>query len=64
MPVLRVGTVPRGVYEFLKNDKGEDRLQLNAQICIRCKTCDIKDPTQNIVWVAPQSGDGPSYDSM
>jgi electron-transferring-flavoprotein dehydrogenase len=55
---------PAGVYEFLKNDKGEDRLQINAQNCIHCKTCDIKDPTQNIVWIAPQGGDGPSYDSM
>ncbi|MDM0049848.1 electron transfer flavoprotein-ubiquinone oxidoreductase [Variovorax sp. J22R115] len=55
---------PAGVYEFLRNDKGEDRLQINAQNCIHCKTCDIKDPTQNIVWVAPQGGDGPGYDSM
>ncbi|SDD51733.1 electron-transferring-flavoprotein dehydrogenase [Variovorax sp. CF079] len=55
---------PASVYEFLKNDKGEDRLQINAQNCIHCKTCDIKDPTQNIVWIAPQGGDGPSYDSM
>ncbi|MDM0001060.1 electron transfer flavoprotein-ubiquinone oxidoreductase [Variovorax sp. J22P240] len=55
---------PAGVYEFLRNDKGEDRLQINAQDCIHCKTCDIKDPTQNIVWVAPQGGDGPGYDSM
>jgi electron-transferring-flavoprotein dehydrogenase len=55
---------PAGVYEFLKNDKGEDRLQINAQNCIHCKTCDIKDPTQNIVWIAPQGGEGPGYDSM
>ena len=55
---------PAGVYEFLKNEAGEDRLQINAQNCIHCKSCDIKDPTQNIVWTAPQGGEGPSYDSM
>ncbi|MET3383262.1 electron transfer flavoprotein-ubiquinone oxidoreductase [Variovorax paradoxus] len=55
---------PAGVYEFLQNDKGEDRLQINAQNCIHCKTCDIKDPTQNIVWIAPEGGDGPTYASM
>lgn len=41
------------VYEFPKNEDGGNRLQINAQICIHCKTCDIKDPTQNIAWVAP-----------
>ncbi|HSW04105.1 electron transfer flavoprotein-ubiquinone oxidoreductase [Aquabacterium sp.] len=55
---------PAGVYEFLENERGEARLQINAQNCIHCKTCDIKDPTQNIVWTAPQGGDGPSYDAM
>ena len=55
---------PAGVYEFLRNEQGEERLQINAQNCIHCKTCDIKDPTQNIVWVAPQGGEGPSYDAM
>ncbi len=55
---------PAGVYEFLKNEQGEERLQINAQNCIHCKTCDIKDPTQNIVWTAPQGGDGPNYDAM
>ncbi|HUH59538.1 MAG TPA: electron transfer flavoprotein-ubiquinone oxidoreductase, partial [Candidimonas sp.] len=50
---------PAGVYEFIKTDTGEDRLQINAQNCVHCKTCDIKDPTQNIVWVAPQGGEGP-----
>ena len=43
---------PAGVYEFVKDDHGDDRLQINAQNCVHCKTCDIKDPTQNIVWVA------------
>ena len=55
---------PAGVYEFIKDDNGSDRLQINAQNCIHCKTCDIKDPTQNIVWVAPQGGEGPVYNGM
>jgi electron-transferring-flavoprotein dehydrogenase len=55
---------PAGVYEFVKTDSGEDRLQINAQNCVHCKTCDIKDPTQNIVWVAPQGGEGPVYTGM
>jgi len=55
---------PAGVYEFLKDAQGEDRLQINAQNCIHCKACDIKDPTQNIVWTAPQGGDGPAYERM
>ena len=50
---------PAGVYEFVKDDHGDDRLQINAQNCVHCKTCDIKDPTQNIVWVA-RRGEGPS----
>jgi electron-transferring-flavoprotein dehydrogenase len=52
---------PAGVYEYVKNDEGADRLQINAQNCVHCKTCDIKDPTQNIVWVTPQGGEGPAY---
>ncbi len=55
---------PAGVYEFVKTDTGGDRLQINAQNCVHCKTCDIKDPTQNIVWVAPQGGEGPVYSGM
>jgi electron-transferring-flavoprotein dehydrogenase len=55
---------PAGVYEFVKTDGGEDRLQINAQNCVHCKTCDIKDPMQNIVWVAPQGGEGPVYIGM
>jgi len=55
---------PAGVYEFVKDDHGADRLQINAQNCVHCKTCDIKDPTQNIVWVAPQGGEGPVYNGM
>ena len=55
---------PAGVYEFIKDDTGADQLQINAQNCVHCKTCDIKDPTQNIVWVAPQGGEGPVYPGM
>ncbi|HET7201713.1 MAG TPA: electron transfer flavoprotein-ubiquinone oxidoreductase, partial [Burkholderiales bacterium] len=55
---------PAGVYEFVKDGDGSDRLQINAQNCVHCKTCDIKDPTQNIVWVAPQGGGGPNYPNM
>jgi electron-transferring-flavoprotein dehydrogenase len=55
---------PAGVYEFVKNDQDEDRLQINAQNCVHCKTCDIKDPTQNIVWVTPEGGGGPNYPNM
>jgi electron-transferring-flavoprotein dehydrogenase len=54
---------PAGVYEFVEAD-GAPRLQINAQNCVHCKTCDIKDPTQNIVWVAPEGGGGPNYPNM
>ncbi|MGV8900035.1 MAG: electron transfer flavoprotein-ubiquinone oxidoreductase [Burkholderiaceae bacterium] len=55
---------PAGVYEFVKTNEGEDKLQINAQNCVHCKTCDIKDPTQNIVWVTPEGGGGPNYTNM
>ena len=55
---------PAGVYEFVKTENGDDQLQINAQNCVHCKTCDIKDPTQNIVWVTPQGGEGPVYNGM
>ena len=55
---------PAGVYEFVKNPDDTDRLQINAQNCVHCKTCDIKDPTQNIVWVTPEGGGGPNYSGM
>jgi len=55
---------PAGVYEFVKNEDNSDRLQINAQNCVHCKTCDIKDPTQNIVWVTPEGGGGPNYAGM
>jgi electron-transferring-flavoprotein dehydrogenase len=54
---------PAAVYEFV-NDAGTERLQINAQNCVHCKTCDIKDPTQNIVWVPPEGGGGPNYVGM
>jgi electron-transferring-flavoprotein dehydrogenase len=55
---------PAGVYEYVKAADGADRLQINAQNCVHCKTCDIKDPTQNIVWVTPEGGGGPNYAGM
>ncbi len=58
---------PAGVYEFVPDEaKGgnAERLQINAQNCVHCKTCDIKDPTQNIVWVTPEGGGGPNYSGM
>ncbi len=55
---------PAGVYEVLTDDKGKPRFQINAQNCVHCKTCDIKDPTQNIDWVAPEGGGGPNYPNM
>ncbi|HEY9445587.1 MAG TPA: electron transfer flavoprotein-ubiquinone oxidoreductase [Burkholderiales bacterium] len=56
---------PAGVYEIVRDaDGGNPRLQINAQNCVHCKTCDIKDPTQNIVWVAPEGGGGPNYPNM
>ncbi|MBU1238060.1 MAG: electron transfer flavoprotein-ubiquinone oxidoreductase [Gammaproteobacteria bacterium] len=55
---------PAGVYEIVKDESDKPHLQINAQNCVHCKTCDIKDPTQNIVWVAPQGGEGPIYSSM
>ena len=56
---------PAGVYEIVRdNDGSNPRLQINAQNCVHCKTCDIKDPTQNINWVTPQGGGGPNYPNM
>ncbi|PCI58887.1 MAG: electron transfer flavoprotein-ubiquinone oxidoreductase [Kordiimonadales bacterium] len=55
---------PAGVYEFVSEASGEKRLQINAQNCVHCKTCDIKDYTQNINWVVPEGGGGPNYPNM
>ncbi len=56
---------PAGVYEVLYDDKGENpKFQINFQNCVHCKTCDIKDPSQNINWTTPQGGDGPNYPNM
>jgi electron-transferring-flavoprotein dehydrogenase len=55
---------PAGVYEIVGAEDGEARMQINAQNCVHCKTCDIKDPTQNIVWVTPEGGGGPNYPNM
>ena len=55
---------PAGVYEILGVEEGKPHLQINAQNCVHCKTCDIKDPTQNINWVVPEGGGGPNYPNM
>jgi electron-transferring-flavoprotein dehydrogenase len=55
---------PAGVYEIVDQETGKPRLQINAQNCVHCKTCDIKDPTQNINWVVPEGGGGPNYPNM
>ncbi|WP_312940102.1 electron transfer flavoprotein-ubiquinone oxidoreductase [Stutzerimonas balearica] len=55
---------PAGVYEVVSNDDGSQRFQINAQNCVHCKTCDIKDPAQNITWVAPEGTGGPNYPNM
>ena len=55
---------PAGVYEVVGQDTDEPRFQINAQNCVHCKTCDIKDPSQNIVWVVPEGGGGPNYPNM
>ncbi|MGD8325344.1 MAG: electron transfer flavoprotein-ubiquinone oxidoreductase [Sphingomonadales bacterium] len=55
---------PAGVYEFVGVEEGEPKLQINAQNCVHCKTCDIKDPMQNINWVVPEGGGGPNYPNM
>ncbi|MGR3199630.1 MAG: 4Fe-4S dicluster domain-containing protein, partial [Paracoccus sp. (in: a-proteobacteria)] len=54
---------PAGVYEVVE-DEGGPRFVINFQNCVHCKTCDIKDPSQNIVWTTPQGGDGPNYPNM
>lgn len=55
---------PAGVYEVLVGEDGSPKFQINAQNCVHCKTCDIKDPLQNITWVAPEGGGGPNYPNM
>ena len=55
---------PAGVYEYQPNDAGTMQLVINAANCIHCKTCDIKDYSQNINWVCPEGGGGPAYDGM
>ncbi|KAB2848702.1 MAG: electron transfer flavoprotein-ubiquinone oxidoreductase, partial [Hyphomicrobiaceae bacterium] len=55
---------PAGVYEVVEEAEGKKRFQINAQNCVHCKTCDIKDPSQNITWVTPEGGGGPNYTGM
>ena len=55
---------PAGVYEIVEEASGDKRFQINGQNCVHCKTCDIKDPAQNIVWIAPEGLGGPNYPNM
>jgi len=55
---------PAGVYEFVEEEGKDTRFVINFQNCVHCKTCDIKDPSQNITWTVPQGGDGPNYPNM
>src|SRR5699024_2737836 len=55
---------PAGVYEVVEGDDGKPVFQINAANCVHCKTCDIKDPAQNITWVPPEGGGGPKYSAM
>ena len=55
---------PAGVYEWLGVEDGQPKYQINAQNCVHCKTCDIKDPNQNITWTTPEGGGGPNYPNM
>ena len=55
---------PAGVYEVIEAEGGDKKFQINAQNCVHCKTCDIKDPSQNIDWAVPQGGGGPNYPNM
>lgn len=55
---------PAGVYEIIEDDKGQPKFQINAQNCVHCKTCDIKDPARNITWTCPEGGGGPNYSGM
>lgn len=55
---------PAGVYEIVEEDNGDKRFQINSQNCVHCKTCDIKDPAQNITWVTPEGSGGPNYPNM
>ena len=55
---------PAGVYEVVEEDGNHPRFVINFQNCVHCKTCDIKDPSENITWVTPQGGDGPNYPNM
>jgi electron-transferring-flavoprotein dehydrogenase len=61
---IEVRFCPAGVYEFIDDASGEQRLQINSQNCVHCKTCDIKDVTQNITWTVPEGGGGPNYPNM
>jgi len=55
---------PAGVYEIIEAEEGAKQFQINSQNCVHCKTCDIKDPSQNITWVVPEGAGGPNYPNM
>jgi len=55
---------PAAVYEYVEDGNGKEKLQINAQNCLHCKACDIKDPMKNIKWTVPEGGDGPNYTLM
>ena len=55
---------PAGVYEVVEGEDGQQKFQINSQNCVHCKTCDIKDPSQNIRWVVPEGAGGPNYPNM
>ena len=55
---------PAGVYEWVTEEEGEPKFVINSQNCVHCKTCDIKDPNQNIEWTTPEGGGGPNYPNM
>ena len=60
----QIGFGRAGVYEYAADAHGQEQLQINAQNCLHCKACDIKDPTQNIQWTVPEGGGGPAYTMM
>ncbi len=63
--VLRMcARAPAGVYEYHRDEHGRLRLTINAQNCLHCKACDIKDPSQNIQWTVPEGGGGPNYSML
>ena len=61
---MAIAALPVGVYEYVDGPHGRPELRINAQNCLHCKACDIKDPLQNIKWMVPEGGRGPNYTAM